>query len=689
MLLKSLKLENIRSYTSENVTFPDGIVLLSGDIGSGKSSILLSVEFALFGIRKPDLTGQALLRKGARTGSVELKFLIDDDEIIIKRVLKRTKSDIKQDAGYIIKNGVRTDGTAVELKAKVIELLGYPRELLTKHKEIIYRYTVYTPQEQMKAILFEDSALRLGTLRKVFGIDRYKIIRENCHTYLRELRSRTREDEARISDLGQKLAQLREKKEESEALEKQAANLGPEADRARKAVAEKKQAIEAVGKQADALRQHKKNMEILDHDLMERLAQRKRNAKDIEEIEKENSRISESVPKESQDIEKITAEIGKIEAWVLEAEKEERALQKKVSELETARKLSLEAVDKISRLDVCPTCEQEVGEQYKERVKRREIENEAKTGAELQALEKKQAETREVISKHKGQLRLFREKKEEVIRSVERLRTLDRNLEQLKRLLGRQDELKNEVGEINKKKLALGELIKAGRDVQERYDNAIKTLEALEKDERQLELGLAGLNRSREEARKAIDLLAGEISAMLEVKTRMRRTYSLITWLEEHFTGLMQSMEKHVMSQLYREFNEYFVEWFSSLIEDDSISARLDDEFTPAILQNGYDMELENLSGGEKTSVALAYRLALNKVINDFISHIKTKDMIILDEPTDGFSDEQLDRIRGLLEKAKIPQVIVVSHEAKIESFVDSVMRVTKTEHSSKITKII
>ena len=111
----------------------------------------------------------------------------------------------------------------------------------------------------------------------------------------------------------------------------------------------------------------------------------------------------------------------------------------------------------------------------------------------------------------------------------------------------------------------------------------------------------------------------------------------------------------------------------------------MDEEFTPIIEQNGYETSFENLSGGERTSVALSYRLALNKVINDIVSGIKTKDIIILDEPTDGFSSEQLDKVRDVLEQLNMKQVIIVSHESKIESFVDNVIRVGKQENISSI----
>ena len=121
------------------------------------------------------------------------------------------------------------------------------------------------------------------------------------------------------------------------------------------------------------------------------------------------------------------------------------------------------------------------------------------------------------------------------------------------------------------------------------------------------------------------------------------------------------------------------------MIDDETISVRIDDGFTPVIEQNGYETAVGNLSGGEKTAVALAYRLALNKVINDIISGINTKDILILDEPTDGFSSEQLDKVREVLRQIGIKQVIIVSHEPKIESFVDNIIRIGKDGHESSL----
>ena len=259
MILKKLKLQNIRSYQSQEINFPEGIVLLSGDIGAGKTTILLAIEFALFGFSKRTLSGDLLLRHGKHEGSVELSFLLNANnntsnnqsysaknntnnnqeyntnnhqnnvqsntetnnqnntqnniqsnwqpnrqkEVIIKRMLRRS-NQVKQESGYIIVDGVKTECTPSELKTKVLELLGYPQEMVTKSTDVIYRYTVYTPQEQMKQILWEEASTRLETLRRVFDIDKYRRIIDNSNVIMKDLKSRKSELVGKTSDLEEK-----------------------------------------------------------------------------------------------------------------------------------------------------------------------------------------------------------------------------------------------------------------------------------------------------------------------------------------------------------------------------------------------------------------------------------------------------------------------------------------------------
>ncbi|MEK6827244.1 MAG: SMC family ATPase, partial [Nanoarchaeota archaeon] len=128
-----------------------------------------------------------------------------------------------------------------------------------------------------------------------------------------------------------------------------------------------------------------------------------------------------------------------------------------------------------------------------------------------------------------------------------------------------------------------------------------------------------------------------------------------------------------------------FAEWFYTLVSD-TFRVRLSDDFTPIVEQQDYEIDYAYLSGGERTAIALAYRLALNQVINSLLSKIKTRDLVILDEPTDGFSDQQLDKMRDVLQQLNIKQLIIVSHEQKIEGFVENVIKFKKENGITKVS---
>jgi len=83
MKIKKIILDNIRSYEHQEIIFPEGSILLSGDIGSGKTSVLLGIEFALFGLQ-PGQKGSSILRNGQKNGGVNIEIEVDGKEIIIK-----------------------------------------------------------------------------------------------------------------------------------------------------------------------------------------------------------------------------------------------------------------------------------------------------------------------------------------------------------------------------------------------------------------------------------------------------------------------------------------------------------------------------------------------------------------------------------------------------------------------------
>jgi DNA repair protein SbcC/Rad50 len=801
MLLQKLRLKNVRSYIDETINFQDGSTLLSGDIGCGKSTILLAIEFALFGTSRPDLPGEALLRKGTILASVELTFILNGQQIIIQRNLKKERDNIKQLAGYLIINDTKRDLTPVELKAEIISLLGYPEEFVTKNKNYIFRYSIYTPQEEMKFILQDNPEIRLDVLRKIFNIDKYKNIRENLQLWLKKMRTKiailktkledfevekeklsnlTKEKETHSSALGLlrpeliKLSKdLNSQKDELQLLEKQQRQfielkqqyqtnltLIDEKNKQTQLLKNKQEQLQLeiselaipedtnlnlVQSEIKSLEEQKSNIFTKKSSLQEKLTYLQGN---INQTQQETSQIKEGLSQleEKENLKKsLFSEIEQKDS-LRQKQLQLQELFEKTSQLVTKNQTLLnqskEMKDKIASLDNCPTCLQKVVEGHKQSILSQEEQKVKQAENLLFELNKKkvqiheqkennQTKIEELILKEnqltriKLELLQLNEKKESLSGKQEQLKSWVQENNQIMQQLQQLDQ-ENVLSEIEQKLLGhrkvldlfnkknilnkhLQEVIEQLKLAQEKIkflqqnnyeaetvlnnrkdltaviEEKKTLLEGFLEQEKKLSVKQAELQTNLDNTLRLEKELQTKVDDLKDKTIQLTRLKELYHWLEQHFAKLTYTIEKQVMLNIHHLFDQLFQEWFSMLIDDENIYSRLDDSFTPVIEQNGYEISFGNLSGGEKTSAALAYRLALNKVINDVIQEIKTKDIIILDEPTDGFSSEQLDKVRDVLERLNLKQTIIVSHETKIESFVENVVRVNKAGHESKV----
>ena len=686
MLLKSIGLCNIRSYESQQIDFPVGSVLLAGDIGSGKSTILLAIEFAIFGAKKGELPAYTLLRHGKKEGFVELKMQVENKEVIIKRTLKRSNDDIKQEAGYVIINGSKKDATSEELRAIVLEMLGYPKDLVKKGKDLIYRYTVYTPQEEMKQILYEDNETRLDTLRKVFSIDKYKKIKDNSAIVIRALREKKRHLEGFAADLEYKLKELDERKKEISEIDGGLTKIEPKINEIKKIISEKKKSIENIENEIKELNSSRKELSVAEANISHRIEQNNRLNEELRKLDGQIEEIKKEVEgNQIEDAKEISKKIGQKEKEISEAEINYRSLIKKIKELEVRTEQCTETIRKIESLDVCPVCEQKVDEGHKHGIKSRENMRRDDFVEQIKSLKEEEANLEKARLQLKKEIDLLVKGQHHFNLLKLRIDSLDEKQNSRNEKSALKDKIKKEIGTLNSKKLELNSNIEKYSQTEEKYRSVKKEIDGLLPQERFLEVEKGKYESAKDSVKRFISGMEKEISEKQKAKEKLSHISQLINWIDNFFVSLMSAMEKHVMINVHSQFNELFKKWFDILMEDETINVRVDEEFTPIIEQNGYETYIENLSGGEKTSVALSYRLALNKVINDIVVGIKTKDLIMLDEPTDGFSSEQLDKVRDVLEQLNMKQVIIVSHESKIESFVQNVLRVQKNENVSSV----
>ena len=155
-------------------------------------------------------------------------------------------------------------------------------------------------------------------------------------------------------------------------------------------------------------------------------------------------------------------------------------------------------------------------------------------------------------------------------------------------------------------------------------------------------------------------------------------------WIGEPFRTAVLRMEKELLAHAQTAFDRAFSRFFASLIDDPSLTARTDLAFTPEVTIAGEATPAEALSGGERTSLALAFRLALASVVRS-LGAVRLE-TLLLDEPTDGFSSEQVVRMGELLEELALPQVVVVSHESQLTGIADRTVRVVKENGRSVLT---
>ena len=365
MFLRSLTLKNIRSYTETHLEFEKGITLLAGDIGSGKTTLLLAIEFAIFGLLRGQTSGGTLLRHGTREGSVELSFDLNGQSVTIQRTLKKGTT-INQEAGSLTINGQQVQGTATELKAKILQLIGYPDELLSKSKSLIYRYTVYTPQEEMKHILYESTDERLDTLRKLFNIDKYKRIQENALTYMRELRNQNKLLATQLTELPAVEQELQQAQQTLKEKQAQFQQLVQELTQQRKTLTNLQSQHQHQEQQLQDYRAFKEKQLLNKTQAQHLQEQLEKNAQERETIQGQIGQLQKEIPPLNLTLpETLDEYIQQAQQEIQKLQQHQHTFIQQETQETTLQKAAQGLMQKIQQLNQCPTCLQNVDENHK------------------------------------------------------------------------------------------------------------------------------------------------------------------------------------------------------------------------------------------------------------------------------------------------------------------------------------
>jgi exonuclease SbcC len=671
VILKSLKLLNIRSYTEQAITFPMGTTLFEGDIGSGKSTILMAIEFALFGLGSEK--GGALLKAGAKKGLVTLCFEVDGEEYEACRSLERKAKSIQQADCSLKTEDKVLQLSASEMKQRILDILAFNEPADPKAQSVIFRYAIFTPQEEMKAIIWMRADSRLQTLRKAFRIEDYRIAQDNSKTLASSIKEKAVKLAAHASDLegckekcGAKKGEIAKCEEELTILGRNKADLDGK-------VTALREKVDALRRSSESLVRAAGEVPLLEADIKDKNGEVVVLENEVEELASETQELQPEVERLS----KMQAPTPKTED---ELKEELRLARQKEREMRSAQDVigaKISDYESVERNKVCPTCDRPAEpEEFEEKIRfKKEEKNRALE--EVAACEGRIKE----IEALQDALREYRRNQDRLQSLAERVR---KNQERIEKDREKVQKLKEQVTSAENRLEKARQHVEEFNRISTEIDGLSKELKEEEIRLTRVEKTISGSQRTIEMLTREVDELETEIQAKEKERKAAERLREYQMWLEEFLVPTLQSIETHVMMNINQEFNMHFQKWWTMLVDDPGKESRIDEDFTPIVEQDGYEQDYNYLSGGEKTSLALAYRLSLNTIVQKVSAGIKSN-LLILDEPTDGFSKEQLFKIREILDELKCPQVIMVSHEKELESFADQVMKIEKKDGVSQI----
>jgi len=690
--IEAVQLENIRSHAKTTVPFAGGFNCLVGGLGCGKSSILYAIDFALFGdplARSYDY----LLREGEDIGKITMKFVHGGKTYTLQRGLRRKGGGISQDKEQLklfeedrLIASVKSEAVAEQLEA----ITGLDKEL--------FREVVWMRQEQLKELLNATPRDRQKRLDQLFGLSNYEAAWSNLAEFQREYEGEKKAYERDFDVIGMEKLQADYNKavEEFSMAEVELEDLKEKFTKAEAAFQEAtsrlqsledlRKQTEELGKREAQLQANISNIEDTSARLMDEIERKKLTIKDFEE------RLKSMDAQEKSHRDRLGEEGLKTDQTIEELRKHLAALEKQITsvggEQEAVKKEMLTSQSNISSLTTkskCPLCLQDLTGEYKKSLIERLHEENAERERTLDELQKNLDELERlrgivdfVVLNLQSLVPQMEELKRRVAEENESLNNLSAEFEekqQQEKMF--RDQLSAVRSEMIKFDITELETARKLRDeVFTQYSSLKHRLETVESRKRDLTLRMDELKERLDHAQQKVERME-KIESLLGIMEGIRGAYrSIQPKLRSEFVNYLQRVVQQVLDGLVGEAGP-------------TLMVKIDETYSPIVRsEEGFERDVSNLSGGERTLLAFAYRIGLGQLImQSRTGHgLYT---LLLDEPTEslGREDGSVDRLAEAISRLKaIEQIIAVTHSEAFAEKAEHVIRVEKEAGVSRVS---
>ena len=279
MRVTKIHLFNFRSVEDLTLdTTADGMHLVYGSFGAGKSSFLTGMRFALFGDNGEAGTNLDLRRRGASNkddAGCEVTFTHGQDTYVARRWLRRSErknGPVEKAQASLTVNGKKMDGiTPSKLTGQMEEVLGMSAKAFTSAAMI--------PQGEVATLMKAAPAEVQALIEQHTGLDGLTKARDEARKIAREAAAKAEAlpgDPERIADLEEQLNDAHRDVQEKQTAEKAAAdradaanNLSDKADAALTTLRNAETAAQQWKQQVAAARQRNSSSTQHVHDVAE------------------------------------------------------------------------------------------------------------------------------------------------------------------------------------------------------------------------------------------------------------------------------------------------------------------------------------------------------------------------------------------------------------------------------------
>lgn len=689
-MITSIELGDFLDHSNTKIEFENGVTVFVGNNGSGKSSIIDAITFALFG-QHTRKSNKSLIKHGANQGFAKINFSINDKEFEAVRKID-SKGELVATFAKIV-NGERVEIAAGERK-QFGESMTHEVEKVVGLDFKKLKIASIVQQGELHAIINAKPKEFKELLNAIIGIDKLDVASESMKIVNKEFREKIKSTigyddthiEMLLRDLEKYQKEIKESKPEKMDLEIKQEQLKKEVDELRAKVEIETPKIDKINQ----LELRKKELS----------AYAKKAIHEIQQWINENERKIRDCKGCFED----TISKTDLESKVLKVEKAIDETIRKIQEMTNQRISLQEKVSLASKLllidNKCPVCDsvvEKLNPLFQEEHLRQEI-------TEIRG---------EIISKEKER-DMYNQKKKEFSTKLQNARDAEATLrayaintrEELEKIQEDVNIKKQKIPHTNNETLLEISAIDAhakmifenitkledetkGFDEQE-FKNLKISIDVKQTSLSQIDQKIGGVAEKIVKGEEQINIIEKAIVELKVVKEYVSNLNEIQINIFSRDGPVATSLRSWALNTISNKASEYLT-LLNTKIQRITLSEKTR-EISIVCHAKTEVLELESLSGGEKVSVALALRLGMADLLG-----ISNLNLMILDEPTTHLDAERkkslvrvLSQLSDISNSEIRMQFLIITHDAEIfeDSAVEKIYKFQTSEQGSIVTAL-